>query len=132
MKSSTVPDDYAVSLVTDIHPGGGIYFDSLDLVDPEEAVVDEEESSLSIPLHPSGIKPSGNAYTATKNARHSTSYFQILPDEVLAILLEYLDSDKLRMIGSTCKALYAFCRVDDLWKTLFIEYVSISVFRMVG
>jgi hypothetical protein len=29
----------------------------------------------------------------------------------------------LRHLGSTCKALYAFCHSDDLWKALFIEWV---------
>jgi hypothetical protein len=75
----------------------------------------------AIPSHPLGVKPSGNKYTATKNARVAIGTFQILPDEVLVILLEYLDSRLLRHLGSTCKALYAFCHSDDLWKALFIE-----------
>lgn len=91
----------------------------------------EEESSL-IPSHPLAIKPSGNQYTATvSNARHSTGVFQVFPDEILSILLEYLDSNELLLLGSTCKALYAFCRSDELWKTLFIEYVvSHLVFKL--
>jgi hypothetical protein len=118
MKSHMPSGDHGASNLTDFHPSVSIV-ESL----RSEAVVDEEESSLSIPTHPLGIKPAGNAYTATENARSKTSCFQILPDEVLAILLEYLDSTELRMLGATCKAFYAFCRADDLWKTLFIEYV---------
>jgi F-box-like len=75
----------------------------------------------AIPSHPLGVKPSGNKYTATEDARKAIGTFQILPDEILAILLEYLDSRLLRHLGSTCRALYAFCYLDDLWKSLFIE-----------
>ncbi|KAH8586323.1 hypothetical protein B0O99DRAFT_586096 [Bisporella sp. PMI_857] len=81
----------------------------------------EEESFVSIPPHPLGIKPSGNSYTATKNASHGAGLLQKLPDELLAIVLEHFDSYELRMLGSTCRFLYAFCRFDDFWKALFIE-----------
>jgi len=98
--------------IVNAHPSGGI--DSL-------VPVVVEESPLSIPLHPLGVKPSGNQYTTSRNARHFAGAFQNLPDEILAIFLEYLDSSELCLLGSTCKALYAFCRSDDLWKALFIE-----------
>ncbi|TAQ86531.1 hypothetical protein B7494_g5153 [Chlorociboria aeruginascens] len=81
----------------------------------------QEESLVSIPHHHLGVKPSGNQYTAIGNARHAIAHFQILPDEILAILLEHLESHSLRLLGSTCKFLYAFCRSEELWKTLFIE-----------
>ena len=109
MKSSVIPADSGYSSAADGQPSGII--DSLSM----------EESLVSIPLHPLCVKPSGNQYTATTNIRHVVGLFQILPDEVLSILLEYLDSYQLRLLGSTCKLLYAFCRSDDLWKTLFIE-----------
>lgn len=80
-----------------------------------------EESSVSIPPHPLGVKPSGNQYTATSNARYAIGVFQILPDEVVAILLESLNPDLLGLLGSTCKFLYAFCRSEEFWKPLFIE-----------
>ncbi|KAG4029708.1 hypothetical protein MFRU_014g00130 [Monilinia fructicola] len=86
---------------------------------PESAEL--EESSVSIPSHPLGVKPSGNQYTATSNARYATGRFQILPDEVLAILLESLDPELLGLLGATCKFLYAFCRSEEFWKPLFIE-----------
>jgi hypothetical protein len=94
-----------------VPPSGGI--DSLALEQPE--------SLVSIPLHPLGVKPSGNQYTAPSNARHATGFFQILPDEVVATVLEYLDAPQLDLLGSCCKFLYAFCRSEDLWKALFIE-----------
>lgn len=79
------------------------------------------EAQVSIPSHPLNIKPSGNKFTATHDARNASGTFQILPDETLAVLLEYMDSNSLRHLGSTCKALYAFSRLEDLWKTLLIE-----------
>jgi hypothetical protein len=112
MKSSIVPVDSGWTADVVVHPSGGA----------GSLVLEQSESSLlSIPLHPLGVKPSGNQYTATSNARHAIGPFQILPDEVLAIFLEYLDSPQLRLLGSCCKFLYAFCRSEDLWKTLFIE-----------
>ncbi|KAG9241705.1 hypothetical protein BJ878DRAFT_427536 [Calycina marina] len=80
-----------------------------------------EDSPVTIPSHPLGLKPSGNQYTAVSNARDSLGEFQRLTDEALVVLLEYLESHLLRNLGATCKALYAFCRLDDLWKALFIE-----------
>lgn len=76
----------------------------------------------SIPLHPLGIKPLGNQFLASgPNARESAGALQALPDEILAIFLEYLDPRSLRLLGYTCKFLYAFCTSDDLWKALFLE-----------
>lgn len=97
-------------------PSGGVV---------ESMALEQPESLVSIPLHPLGVKPSGNQYTAGSNARHAVGFFQILPDEVLATVLEYLDAHKLALLGSCCKFLYAFCRSEDLWKALFIEYVAL-------
>jgi hypothetical protein len=89
----------------------------------DSGLIDYEESSaaVSIPPHPLGVKPSGNAYTATNNARYAIGPLQILPDEVLAMFLESLDAPLLRLLGVTCKFLYAFTRSEELWKPLFIE-----------
>jgi len=81
-----------------------------------------EESADTVPPHPLGLKPSGNQYTATHNSKRCVGpAFNILPDEVLAILLEYLGPKDLLALGSCCKFMYAFCRSEDLWKALFIE-----------
>lgn len=94
---------------------------------PEErqniAVRVVEDANSAVPPHPLGIKPSGNQYTTAVNSRHSIGVFQMLPDEFLQSLLEYLDARLLQALGSTCKALYAFCSSDELWRALFIEYV---------
>ena len=117
MKSSILPADDGSSRALDFRPSGGN-----DVVESTESeLLAIEESSVSIPLHPLGVKPAGNQYTATSNARHRVGSFQIWPDEILALFLEYLDSQELRLLGSTCKFLYAFGRTEDLWKTLFIE-----------
>ena len=113
MKAAKIPGDSGSSNTLDIQPSGLIRIDSLH--------VPRGESSLSIPPHSLGIKPLGNKYTATSDAKDSIGYFQIFPDEVLAILLEYLEVPQLLVLGATCKFLYAFCRSDDIWKTLFIE-----------
>lgn len=90
---------------------------------------DENEPLQAIPHHPLGVRPSGNQYTATVNSRLHTGYFQMLPDEFLQGLLDYLtvDASLLLSLGSTCKALYAFCSADDLWKTVFTKYVCLPV-----
>lgn len=88
-----------------------------------ESLTHEVDAPVTaIPSHPLGVKPSGNAYTASSNARDATGPFQILPDEILFILLEYFQPDLLLRLGATCKFLYAFTRSEELWKTLFIEY----------
>jgi hypothetical protein len=73
--------------------------------------------------HPLGIRPEGNAFTdrPASRPRDSAGSFRALPDELLAHLLERLDAPSLRALGGTCKLLYAFTRVDDLWRTLFVE-----------
>ena len=92
----------------------------------------EECTSLTVPSHPLRIKPAGNAYTATENIKLAVGpFFAALPDEVLVQVLESLDAASLMRLGSTCKALYAFSRLEELWKTLCIEYgPSLSVFYL--
>lgn len=111
IKSSQIPADSSHIKVLDVQPSGGI--DSLD--------VTLEESALSIPHHLLGVKPLGNKYTANSDGKDSIGRFQMFPDEIIAIFLEYLEASKLCLLGSTCKFLYAFCRSDDLWKSSFIE-----------
>lgn len=55
--------------------------------------------------------------------------FAALPDELLIQVLESLDAASLKWLGCACKALYAFSRLEELWKTLCIEYeIPISGF----
>ncbi|KAI0856181.1 hypothetical protein F4860DRAFT_423256 [Xylaria cubensis] len=83
---------------------------------------DELSGVDSIPTHPMGIKPLGNQYFATgPNARQYTGAVGRLPDEMILHLLEYLDAESLRQLASTCRFLYAFTQLDDLWKSLFLE-----------
>lgn len=86
----------------------------------EPVVQDQEELSQDvIPGHPMGVKPSGNALLAVENLRDAIGTFKILPDELILILLEFLDGPSLLRIGRSCKAFYAFTRAEDLWKGLF-------------
>lgn len=82
---------------------------------------EDMEEPVAIPSHPLDVKPSGNAYTATENLKDNCGVFAMLPDELLMQLLEYLPGKELQLLGSTCKALHAFSRADELWKELFVQ-----------
>ncbi|KAJ3554017.1 hypothetical protein NPX13_g10732 [Xylaria arbuscula] len=100
-------------LAEDVSGGGG------------GGTLDQDESSIvdSIPIHPMGIKPLGNQYFANvPNARRHIGAVTRLPDEMILHLLEYLDTTSLRKFASTCRFLYAFGQLDDLWKALFLEF----------
>lgn len=79
----------------------------------------EDLSHDAIPGHPMGVKPSGNALLAVENLRDAIGTFGILPDDLILILLEFLDGSSLLRIGRSCKAFYAFTRAEELWKGLF-------------
>ena len=87
-------------------------------------IPNRKESLVAVPQHPLDIRPSGNAYTAAENIKNATGTFSHLPDDLLVQILEYLDGPCLRSLGRSCKALFAFTRLEDLWKTQFILYVS--------
>ncbi|PKS12035.1 hypothetical protein jhhlp_001331 [Lomentospora prolificans] len=79
-------------------------------------------ATASIPPHPLGIMPLGNQYFSSgPSARASLGSFRLFPDEMLMLFLEHLDVSSLRLLGSTCKFLYAASRYDDLWKSLYLE-----------
>ncbi|KAI1808301.1 hypothetical protein F4811DRAFT_501883 [Daldinia bambusicola] len=79
-------------------------------------------SSDSIPVHPLGVKPLGNLYFASgPTARQSLGLLIQLPDEMILQILEYFDIQTLKDVGSTCRFLYAFCHLDELWKALFLD-----------
>ena len=87
----------------------------------DNVLKDAEEESVTLRRHPLGVKPSGNAYTATEDLKDRCGDFRRLPDELIITLLEYLDASALIKLGSTCKALYAFSRAEELWKALFVR-----------
>jgi hypothetical protein len=113
--NSPAHDSFTESSVTNgtytTHLGG-------DVIDGTD---DGDDRVETIPHHPLGVKPSGNALTATWSLRASIGSFVILPDELILPLLEYLDAPSLLRFGRTCKALYAFTRSEELWKTFFIQ-----------
>lgn len=83
---------------------------------------DEDEAvATALPSHPLGVKPAGNAYTASEDIKSRCGSFAMLPDELLSHILESFDADTLIPLGSTCRALYAFTRLDELWRTLFVR-----------
>lgn len=82
-----------------------------------------EDETRVMPPHPLGVRPAGNALSAVENAKMMAGIFLSLSDQLILQVLEFLDHCSLLRLGASCKLFYAFCRFDDLWKTLFIEYV---------
>ncbi|KAL8714873.1 MAG: hypothetical protein Q9220_001386 [cf. Caloplaca sp. 1 TL-2023] len=80
----------------------------------------ENSTETIVPTHPLGVKPLGNAYTAEENIKAKAGLFALLPDELIIQAIEWLNSDSLVRLGSTCRTLYAFSRHDELWKSLFL------------
>ena len=88
------------------------------------ATFDDDEdvaAAITVPSHPLGIRPAGNAYTASENLKSRCGSFARLPDELLSHMLESFEADVLVRLGSTCRALYAFTRLDELWRALFVR-----------
>lgn len=92
-------------------------FEAPDVIGPGS-----ETTAVYLPQHPLSIKPSGNAYAAGTDLKCAAGYLCCLPDELIIQILEYLDATSLLKVA-TCKALYAFSRFEDLWKSLVVEYV---------
>lgn len=88
------------------------------------------DEAATIWSHPLGIRPSGNAFTATANLKTAIGTFALLPDELLTQFLEYLDFQDLLRLGATCRALHAFTRSEELWKALLSEYVFMYSFAL--
>jgi hypothetical protein len=86
-----------------------------------EALTVADEHLATIPTHPLGVKPAGNAYTSTTDSKANAGSFSHLPDELVIHLLESLNARDLCVLGATCRALYAFSRAEELWRALFVE-----------
>lgn len=75
---------------------------------------------MMVPAHPLDVKPLGNAFTTDENIKTAAGSFALLPDELITQVMEWLNPSGLLQLGSTCKALYAFSRQEDLWKMLYL------------
>lgn len=84
----------------------------------------QRSSDTVIPCHPAGIKPTGNVYVARHNIKEAAGLFSYFPDELLIQILEFVEPLSLIQLGATCKALWAFTRFEDLWRTHFVKYGS--------
>ncbi|KAF2859056.1 F-box and JmjC domain-containing protein [Piedraia hortae CBS 480.64] len=80
-----------------------------------------KRARLELQKHPLRVRPGGNALTASVNLKDACGLFALLPDEVLANLLELQSAADLLRLGSTCRALHAFSRDDELWRALFVQ-----------
>ena len=95
-------------------------------IQPQEAefmTPKAQSSEAIIPCHPLGIKPSGNLYMARRNIKEAAGLFYSIPDDLLIQILEFLEPLPLLQLGATCKALWAFSRQEDLWRTQYVKYV---------
>ncbi|KAK5112450.1 hypothetical protein LTR62_004206 [Meristemomyces frigidus] len=84
-------------------------------------LTDESSGGSLVRKHPLGVKPSGNALTSTVNQKDACGSLAVLPDELLMQLLESLEAQDLLRLGGSCRALHAFTRSEELWRTLFVE-----------
>ncbi|KAK3117400.1 hypothetical protein LTR53_001314 [Teratosphaeriaceae sp. CCFEE 6253] len=98
-------------------PAKRVRFDSDALLQKD---VGTKNDTTLVRKHPLGVRPLGNALTSAVNLKHACGRFALLPDELLAQLLELLHAKDLLLLGGTCRALHAFTRNDELWKALFI------------
>lgn len=89
--------------------------------DSTAAELGESLQVNAVRRHPLGVRPSGNAFTAKENLKTACGFFTLLPDELLAQFLEYLNAADLLRLGGTCRALHAFTRSEELWRALFVE-----------
>ena len=88
---------------------------------PKASMTLDDGPSMALPAHPLGVRPAGNAYATDKNLKSAAGRFNVLPDEILLEILQYLEPTPLSFSGRTCKALYAFSRFDELWKAIIIR-----------
>ncbi|KAL1893802.1 hypothetical protein Sste5346_006305 [Sporothrix stenoceras] len=119
------------SLQTDVFENDNGHNQAGSDIESEQEAADVSENTTNtaqgdldapVPPHPLGIKPLGNKYLDSGiDAKTSAGLFQALPDELLMHMFEGLDRDSLRLLGSTCRFLYAFCTFDELWKSLSLE-----------
>ncbi|KAI9720386.1 MAG: hypothetical protein M1812_002892 [Candelaria pacifica] len=92
--------------------------------DPRDWPPNLRDKTVTVPPHPLKLKPAGNAYTSRENLRISLGSLTALTDELIIQTMEFLDGISLLKIGATCKALFAFASLEELWKSLFIGSVQ--------
>ena len=116
----TIPTSTAASVETAAETSSSSYISNHSVQSVLESLRPVQSHDIT-PCHPLGVKPSGNGLTAAWDLRTAMGDFNALSDDAILVLLEYLDFSSVLKLGRTCKALYAFTRSEDLWKTLFIR-----------
>lgn len=97
------------------YPDSALYDGNLD----EDDSLENLENGSN--RHPLGVKPSGNALTSREDARDNMGRFAMLPDSLLLVFLEFLQQSSLISLAGTCRAFYAYCSHDQLWRDIAIE-----------
>ena len=89
----------------------------------------------SVPTHPLGVKPSGNALLdaidGKKNKQIKSDLlgaFSVFPEEVLIELTSYLTDPKdLQSLGCASRLLYAYTYDEEIWRKLYTrEYLRLE------
>ncbi|CAI5755818.1 unnamed protein product [Candida verbasci] len=75
--------------------------------------------------HPLNVKPSGNSFITTpdqlEQKKQLLGDFFIFQDELIMLILSYLDIKSLLNLSHTSRILYAFIYDEELWKNKYIE-----------
>jgi len=74
---------------------------------------------MSLPLHPLGVQPRGNALLGTGppcSRAAGLGAFASLHDQLLLELLAEFAPAQLAQLSTASRALYAFCAAEDLWR----------------
>ena len=77
--------------------------------------------------HPYGVQPLGNAMCVTSNTgthrgrMSGLGSFRVLEDQLMVVLLQFLDAASLVHLSSASSASYVFCHHVDLWRALVLQ-----------
>ncbi|CAR30549.1 KLTH0H12562p [Lachancea thermotolerans CBS 6340] len=80
------------------------------------------------PIHPLGVKPSGNIYLHNNlkeldlSRKRQLGHLAALSEEILALALSFIDSPSdLVSLGHSSRVLYAYTYNEELWRKLYID-----------
>ena len=63
---------------------------------------------------------------AAQDNEESDSAFKGIPDEVVLIILSYLEAEDLCRVACVCRALNALAKDEGLWRRLFQRFIKVE------
>ena len=103
-----------------IPSGPTVIFDKEEAAEISRRAWDDNGPELSI-SHPHGVRPAGNAILSKDNAANYMGLFSSLPDWIVLNIVEYCDAKTLIELSHTCKAFWAYCNHDPLWRDMALD-----------